>query len=205
MAIVALKLYNKTAGDKIIIARNVSKKIKANPTLFTNLPLLLKDFDTHILEAEEAQADTIHGGETETEIRDEKMGVVESDLKTLGLYVNQISQGNAAVIRKAGMPIKKQRGAIANSIEAPKFLQVKSTVSGQASLVWDKVVGSRSYSVEYCDNIATPVWSLVAFNTKNKATVKNLQNKDYWFRVCAVGVNSLQSPFTQAVKVTVQS
>ena len=205
MAQVALKLYNKSAGDKIIIVRNVSKKIKANPTLFTNLPLLLKDFDTHILEAEEAQADTIHGGETETEIRDEKMAVVEADLKTLGLYVNQVSQGNAAVIRKAGMPIKKQKGAVANSIEAPKYLQVKSTEAGHASLVWEKVDGSRSYSVEYCDNIATPVWNLVIFSTRNKATVKNLQNKDYWFRVSAVGSNSLHSAYTQAVKVTVQS
>ena len=205
MAQVALKLYEKTVGDKVLLARNISKKIKANASLFTTPPMLLKDFDLHIVEAEEAQADTIHGSQIDIDNRDAKLTILDADLKTFGLYVNQVSQGNAAVIRKAGMPIKKQKGAVANSIEAPKYLQVKSTEAGHASLVWEKVDGSRSYSVEYCDNIATPVWNLVIFSTRNKATVKNLQNKDYWFRVSAVGSNSLHSAYTQAVKVTVQS
>jgi hypothetical protein len=192
-------------GDTVLISRNISKKMKLNAAIFTTPPLALKDFDTHIVELEDAQVDTIHGGVLETEIRDQKKLVVVTDLNSLSLYVNQVSQGNAAVIRKAGMPVKKQKSAVVNAIDAPKYLQATSTVDGRVNLVWDKVSNSRSYSVEICDNITAPVWTLTVFNTRNKATVKNLLNsKTYWFRVSAVGPNNLQSAYTPPVKVTVQ-
>lgn len=205
MATIALKLYKKSAGDIIFTARNINKKMKANAALFATPPVDAKTLETHIADLEDAHSDTINGGQHETEIRDEKRAVVEGDLKLLSLYVSQVSLGNASIIRKAGMPIKRQQSASINTIEAPKYLTVTSTVAGHANLVWEKVNGSRNYMVEYCDNNTNPVWNMATFTSRAKATVKNLQNaKEYWFRVCAIGPNSLQSPWTQTSKVSVQ-
>lgn len=204
MAMIPLRLRKKSAGDLTLFARNMNKKLKANAALFPALPVATKDIDTHIAELEDAESDMLHGGTLETEIRDEKRTVLESDIRQLSLYVLQVSQGNAVIIRKAGFPIQLNRTAPASSLDMPSVVKASSTISGTVDLKWGKVAKARHYVVEMGDDPATDLWQNAAHNTHTKASISGLKKaKIYYFRVAALGVKGVQSGWSQTVSVVV--
>ena len=194
MIYVVLNLQSKNVGDLILYGRLVSKSMKLNATIFTAMPIDLKDFDIQINELEQAQIDTFLGGEKETLIRNQKRKKLENSLKKLGLYVSQVSDGDPSIAHKAGMLVKSKPSKLTNILFKPLRFTAVSIQSGKAKLKWKPVEHARSYSVEFCDEPSFTKWQNAGISTSSRITISNLdKGKEYWFRIVALGINGMVS------------
>jgi hypothetical protein len=182
----------------------VSKSMKLNVAIFGAPPVNLKDLDTQVDELEQAQIDTFFGGEKETLIRNQKRKKLENSLKKLGLYVSQLSDGDATVIHKASMLAKGKPSKLTNILTKPVILRADSIQSGKIRLNWKKVAHARIYSVEYCEDLTQGKWQNAGSCTATRNTVNGLdKSKEYWFRVTALGINGMVSDASDNVSCVV--
>ena len=199
MAIIALKLKEKNAGEICFFAQYIHNKMVLNAADFVNPPVLMKDFQTHITDLLNAQTETHSGSKDSYDTRDLKWSIVVSDLNQLANYVGITSKGELAIINKSGMPVRKSPQKL-TSIDAPMILEVSSTVTAQMDVKCSVVDGAKSYAFEYSASLTTPDWKNGIISSGTKAAIKGLpSDTKQWIRVRATGTNNLISDWSDPI------
>ena len=115
--------------------------------------------------------------------------------------VDHLSQGEPDTVRSLGYEARIGRTATGAHLEAPAGLIARpGTEPGTVQLVWKKVVGAKSYSLQMsADPITERSWVDRLPETRRRATLGDLQGRvRYWFRVATLGAGG-QSPWSEPV------
>ena len=200
---ISLKLKRKNAAELVNFGREVRDKIILHADLFTDTPVSVLDFSADLQALETAQQATLKGGEPETALRDEKRRIVEKDLRLLGNYVENLAKGDVEIIYKAGMTPKAKGPRRYDFLATPQNLKAKQGLSGEVRLRWTKVPYAKSYMVEYCSDPVTPEnWRNGTYNSSANATISGLEPmRRYWFRVRAIGSQSMMSEWSDPTMI----
>jgi hypothetical protein len=202
MSKVALNWDRLKISDRLILAQNVHQNITANAGTFATPDVAMATFLTGIDAFSLAQQAMIDGGRSKTIARDQAMDKVYADLQKLANYVQNLSDGDPAIIVLAGMTIKRQGPPQYDLIVPPTELRaVNRKNSGELTLYWKRVAYAKNYVVESCiDAITEDGWKLVDYSTRSRFIAKNLQpGRKLWFRVKATspaGSSSWSEPLS---------
>ena len=121
-------------------------------------------------------------------ILDQKIETLVSLMTSLGTYVDNISDGNEAIITSAGMDVVKDRTSATLPSKVTSLIASVSDNAGEISLKWDKDSMAKSYIIEIAEDATTLSWQTNMVSTKIRATIKDLTSAvKYHIRVAAVG------------------
>ena len=201
-AIVVLDLKSRSDLALGSFAYEVIQNLTDNPFLPAPTPTILE-----LTEATKAFTDAITAREaaleqmkTLTQLKDQARAVVENDLKALQLYVQSVSQGDAAVITSAGLPVKR-RGSRGGELSFPTGVVVNpGPVSGTLLISWNVVAGSKGFLVQCSGETNPRQWKLVKRTSSRSLLVEGLEpGKTYVFQVATAGGASGQSLWSPEV------
>jgi len=121
-------------------------------------------------------------------IRDKTRSTLEARLRRLGGKVQTIAQGNAGVIRSAGMSISHEP----QPLHVTQVLNLKLKPSDRdAELLawWKPVRGARYYRVQVCREAAPGNWLDHLTTTKAKCALNHtlISGEKVFVRVCTYG------------------
>ena len=110
-----------------------------------------------------------------------------NDVRMMGDYVQDKSDGNPDKIRSAGFDVQGEPELLGDLAGVENLRVAFSNVEGQLNSRWNKVRGASSYIVEHALNPSGP-WTPAAVTTRvsHKITGLTPGQKDY-VRLCAVG------------------
>lgn len=126
----------------------------------------------------------------------------DNEMTKLANDVENLSNGDVAIIKKAGMDVKNPASPPQVPSQVLNLSAVEGDSSGKMKLAWKKVKEAKSYNIEVTTDVNTPSsWAFKATSTKTKITVNGLiSGTKYWFRVYAVGSAGDGAPSDPAVK-----
>ena len=189
MAKVKLNLQNYSITELFEFARNIVTAMTGNADFPTPDPALAAvttaadDLETAYNGSQVARQDS---QEKTTTMYDKKEAI--SKLVTrLGLYVENTSGGDEAIIQGAGMDVRATTGASGPPAVPQALSATAGDMEGEIDLQWEPESRAKSYIIQ--QSIDPPgTWSQAGVVTKSKHSVQNLTSGDkYWFRVAAVG------------------
>jgi hypothetical protein len=126
-----------------------------------------------------------NGIKYKTAVKKDKRAALESVLKQLGLYVQLVCHGNAAMIGTTGFVMAK-KNAIITSLPVPNGLLVSSgTNSGTFFVKCNTIATARYYEFRYCEVLPTGerFWHTIV-STKSKTIIEGLTpGKEYLVKV----------------------
>lgn len=124
-----------------------------------------------------------------TIVQNEQEDKLVALLTQLSSYVENISNGDEAVITSAGMDVQAPPASLGEVRIPSSFTSTTGDSDGEIDLSWNSVAGAQSYVVER--SLAAPPaanWEHQTTTTKSKITADKLSSGTrYWFRVAAVG------------------
>lgn len=130
-----------------------------------------------------------YGTKEDTVLKNSCRQAVEKLLKSLALYVQEISNGDEAIILSSGFDVNKKATTI-GQLDKPENLIVKPGDNKGAILVSCDVVNNANfYEFEYMEITAdgSGIW-IQRTSTKRKIQIEGLTSgKQYRFRVAAAG------------------
>jgi hypothetical protein len=188
--LVKLGLWKKSVPVKIEMGKAIVKSMTGNPD-FPSPPFTMAALAAIVQALEDAFiARANHGGGTLfTSVIEEKENIYDEAMRSMWRYVNTASGGNEAVIRSAGMDVRKQRGkaqvpAAASSVSAEPGL-----LSGSIDLRWKRPAYALAHNIYMTDDIENPAsWKLEGQTTNTRFTRTGLEPlKIYWLKVEAIG------------------
>lgn len=186
---VKLNLKNSSLEKKVGLAKLVVQSISDNKYFNTPIPSLSSVTDA-ITAAEAAYADlkqTKQMISIKMSVLNDRTSELEGALKRLGSYVNSIANGDAIIIKSAGLSIAAPSISIGMP-SAPENLQASAMKEHEMELSWKAVKGAKTYVVQLSTDVSSNQWDVATVSTKSWTTIKNLvSGKKYWFRVAAVG------------------
>jgi hypothetical protein len=141
---VRLALQKKKDAEKIELGESTHDKILANALVFINpLPLLL-DYKAAYLAYRVAYENALLGGKPLKAILKLKREAFVQLLKQMAFYVNNVANGDGAIITLAGFDINSE--PISRIMTQVTGVQVFPGLhSGEISLEWDLITGARLY------------------------------------------------------------
>lgn len=189
MAQVKLDLRSKTDSDLQQFGETHREKLEGNPHFPTpdptseNYANALAIYTSRLDDADKAYATWLELVSFKNKAREDFMLA----LTKRGNYVENASNGDAAIILSAGFEVRDEN-RLSSDLEAPQYLRAtQGDHNGEADLTWDPVKSARSYLIE-CRLEESDVWQQAKITTRSKATIAFLQStKTYAFRVKAVG------------------
>jgi Fibronectin type III domain len=202
---VVLNLSVLSIPDKVNLTEQFKTALTGNPNFKTVGELLgLTNEQAQKLQQRYNKVQAIRNeGITETALMHQEADVLESLLKQLGLTVEAESKGDPALIKSAGMQVRRTASK-AGIPSLPEALAAKEgSKPGSIFLKWKGVRGSRTYLVRATTDVGNEAsWQQVAVTTKAKVEIEGLTSgKQYWFQVCAVGTAGLSPWSDPATKV----
>jgi len=111
-------------------------------------------------------------------------------MRQIAAYIENVSGGDEAMLRSAGVSVRSPSAPIAEGLAAPTGLSAtEGDHDGEIDLHWNSVKRARSYIVERSSDPPTDTsWTQVQVVTSSSATISNLtRGAKHWFRVAAVG------------------
>jgi hypothetical protein len=193
----AMSLKSRSDDDLGSLANTVYTAMLGNANFPTPAPLspalltLINTFTTDL----QAQRATKAAALLATTEKDNARTALEAALNMRGSYVQMISNGNAAIIQSAAMPLKAPPTPV-GVLDSPLNLRVDLNGTPGAMLVmWNVVYKARSYQVQWAD-ATTPerLWSDSLNTTDRKLRMTDMEvGKTYAFRVRAIGGSDGQS------------
>ncbi len=183
-------------------ARNIIAKMTANPDFATPDPALA-DIKALVDELEKLVILASDGSHSAHDAMLAKRVELEKALRSLGLYVDKIAQGDLLIIENSGFEVSKNyirgskadfwidRGGFPGEIECgcKRIVRVKS-------VVWQFFVS------EIAPTDAT-VWVLAGVTSQTKMTISDLDaGKKVWIRYCNVLPEGM-TPWSKALDIIV--
>ena len=132
--------------------------------------------------------------------------VVRSDLSRAQTYVDFVAKGDAAIILKANMQVRRASAPVG---PMPKIADVKTSPSdyaGAVDVVWGPVTGASAFVLQACTgdpNVAAN-WHYAGVATKSSTTLTGLAAGNVWVRVCAKGADDQPGPWSDAAQEVVR-
>lgn len=202
MSYAKLGLDSLTVPAKIQYGRRLITGITDNPTIFPtpNPTAAALTAETDAMEAafNDAKAARLTA-KTLTQILDAREHSFDGAVSQLGSYVDNVSNGDAIVIERAGFAVRATPSPI-GPLVAPTDLQVAASAHpGHAELRWATVYGAKAYNIERAEDTAEGNWKFMGTTTKREASVNSMiSGKKYWHRIAAVGAAG-QSAWSEPV------
>ncbi|HRO42762.1 MAG TPA: fibronectin type III domain-containing protein [Flavipsychrobacter sp.] len=198
---VALSLHKMSAAALVIFARGVRTSMAENSTTFPTPPVAMPAFLADVEALELAEQGLLTGGIAARVIRDQQRVIVENELRELSWYVDGIAKGNEATIHLAGMVAAVRGPRRYDTLAAPIDMMAESPYTGTIKLRWKGAHNAKSYAVEYCpDPITGTQWHNGTYNSGANAVLEGFETgKKYWFRVRALGSQSMKSDWSDPI------
>ncbi len=186
---VSLGLAKLPIPKKIEKSRQIVKAMSASPIFASALPTLAS-VTSLTDEVESAYTDAKNGGPAQTAVLYTKVAKLDNALTQLGNFVENLADGDEAIILAAGMGVKGKASRQANTFtvtdgdhEGEAFLL--APVTKRASYVWQRSVDPLP--TEPPEPANSSKWQQVAVTTVANLTTDGLiPGTKYWFRVATV-------------------
>lgn len=188
---IKLGLNGLTVPELIALAQQITGAMNGNPNFTTpNPPLTTITDATKALQtaAEEVNAARMES-KNKTIIQNQQEDKLQGLLRQLASYVDNISNGDEALITSAGMDVQAASSGVGEVGVPTGFTATVGDSDGEIDLSWNPVARAQSYVIESSPD-APPAakWMHQLATTKSKATLTNLTSGTrYWFRVAAIG------------------
>lgn len=201
-AIAVLNWKNLSVGQEVSKASSVVVAMTNNTNFVTPNPALA-DVSDAIGELQDAQqqVDANGGGKVFTSVRNTKRELLKALMSQLVVYVNNIANGDAAIIMSAALELKKapvRRGKLG----ATDFINAKGMGDSEVKVNWGTVDGAATYHVQMSNDVSPLAWQEFGGNlvTDTKTEVSDLPTGEkLWFRVIAVNSAGEGTPSNPAV------
>ena len=203
-AVVAQELARRNDGNLSTYVAEVLENMTANADRFTApqptlnvVQAALADFLSKMSSAESLRVQAVNA----KRLKDMQRGVLENLLRSLGLYVQTISQGDASVIGAAGMRVKNGRSPKGMLLPPATLTASASPTSGGIDLRWPAVRGGEGYIVRCSLDLPVREWSNLKRCSKNRLLVPGLEvGKAYVFQAATAGGATGQSDWGPEAK-----
>lgn len=200
---VKLNLGQLTIPAKIELAQAIVTDMTGNVSFPTPMPALAAVTAAVDALSEKSQAarSARLAAVTATAEQDSAAVALDTLLGQLGSYVNMIANGDADVIRSAGMGVRAEPTP-ATPLDAPviKYATVPSE-RGAVDLTWVPLASAKMYVIEHTPDMSGQAgWTNGADFTRSRGTVSGLTpGQRYLFRVAGVNVVG-KGPWSQTVE-----
>jgi hypothetical protein len=201
-----LDLAARADQDLLQFARTHDVDITANADIYpAPIPTgpvfggLITTFATAITDAESAK----NASKAAFATKDAARLALETAFNQRRNYVQIASNGNAAAILNAGLPIQNARQP-KGPLPAPMNVRIElNDVAAAMTVLWDAVAGNEGYLVRCSKDVTPRDWSQLKRNTKPRLELEHLDiGTTYVFQVAAAGGDTGQSPWSPEVKRT---
>jgi hypothetical protein len=195
---VVLDFLKFPVSEKIIFYRNVITSLTGNPA-FATPDVSLTNLTTVLTAFEQAEDEASDGARTSIALRNQAEEVADKAFRKEAMYVDRISDGDAAIILSSGFHLSKQP----EPAQRPLFEAEAGNNSGEIILTRKAQPGAKSYVWQYCIG-SLPVngagnWIFAGSSTQSKYVISNLESgSKCWFRVAAVTIGGM-APWTDPV------
>lgn len=201
MSKVKLGWSSLSVPQKLIKASSIHATMLANADVYANPEPTLAEVDAAISALAQAESEAIKGGVDRTVTRNARLAELTGLITRLVSYVEVISKGDAELIAKAGLQVRKPRepwpvpGRVTGLEAAP------GGNSGTIIVKWNAVEYKKTYLLEMFveSDVPTPgppnansesdagTWETLVMQGKRSYTVIGLvPGKRYRFRVAAI-------------------
>ncbi len=199
MSQVKLEWARRTVADKLIKADFIIQQMTDNAGDFpTPLPTLV-DVQGARDDLAKAAVDAEAGGAALTLAKNQAEVTLDDLIRQLMSYVQNVSNGDAAIILKSGMDVRKTPAPVPPPEQVQNLNALPSRTQGAIDLTWD-TLGNRSYYLveQLIADEADAEWMKIAISSKSKFQVTGLTTANiYRFRVAGVGKDDEVGPFSQ--------
>jgi hypothetical protein len=202
MSKVKLELNKKNITEKTEYSKKVITQMTDNVNFISPNPSLIS-VSTATTNASVASGEVETARKTVQEkmsILNQQEGILDGFLTQLGAYVDNVSNGDEAIILSAGMDVQKDRTAARLPDKITSVNATTGNNAGEIDLSWDKASNTKSYVVETALNGVNPLeWKHALVSTKSKAEITGLvTGTGYNIRIAAVG-SAGQGPWSDPV------
>jgi|GEM_PF-3234605 len=196
--VVVLGMSGLSTEGKLEKARAIVSKMTAH-SHFTNPTPTLEEVNHAIVEAEKAFAAKTDGGKSHSLVLRDKIEQLTRLMKSLAMYVEGAADGSEALVLEVGMSLRRVTNRFKPLLEARTGEQ-----SGHVKLICQSAGPRAAYVWEYAQQTsAEPQWVGAGITNVANNTLTELDaEKPYLFRVAVVH-NSIQEPFSEAVRIVV--
>jgi hypothetical protein len=201
-AIAVLNWQNLSVAQEISKASSIVVAMTNNENFPTPNPTLA-DVSDAIGELQNAQqqVDANGGGKVFITARDSIRQALRALMSQLVAYVNNIANGDAAIILSAALELKKP-AVRKGKLGATDYINVKGIADSEVKVNWGTVDGAATYHVQMSNDVSPLAWQEFAGNlvTDTKAEVSDLPSGEkLWFRVIAVNSAGEGAPSNPAM------
>ena len=188
---IKLGLNNLSVPELLSLAQQITGAMQGNPNFTTPNPSLTTVAEaTKALQTayEEVNAARVEA-KNKTVIQNQQEDKLQGLLRQLASYVDNISNGDEALITSAGLNVQAASTGRGELTVPSAFTATSGDSEGEIDLSWNPVPHAQSYVIESSlDAPPTAKWEHRLATTKSKATLSNLTSGTrYWFRVAAIG------------------
>lgn len=188
MKIIILYDFSRFTDDELVTeSKRILDKMTGNVHFpdATPTPAQLKTAHDDYLTAHAASAD---GGRNAILVKNQRRTVLESTLRSLGLYVQANCNNDLNIALSSGFRVKKDKETYVVLDKPGNFKAEAGRMPGSIKLSIDPVKGASIYLYEWAPTPVTEQTKWEFDLGKTSFTVKDLvQGKEYAFRVAAKG------------------
>jgi hypothetical protein len=201
MAKVKLELGKKNTSEKTALGIKVATNMTGNASFPSPNPTLdtLRTAIASMSAASEEVEATRKIVQVKLSVLYQQESNFNSVITQLGAYVDNVSNGDEAIILSAGMDVQKEKSSTSIPDKITSVNATSGDNAGEIDLSWDKISSAKSYVVEIAINTPVLEWKHALVSTKSKAEVTGLTTGTlYQIRVAAVG-SAGQGPWSDPV------
>jgi hypothetical protein len=190
MAKVKLELSKKNTAEKTALGNNVVTNMTGNENFPAPNPTLdtLKTSITNMTIASDEVEVARKTVQVKLSILYQQESIFDGVITQMGAYVDNVSNGDEAIILSAGMDVQKEKGLASLPDKITSVNATSGDNAGEIDLSWDKSYNAKSYVVEIAVNTTPLEWKHALISTKSKAELTGLiTGTSYQIRVAAVG------------------
>lgn len=192
MARIKLDFRKLSPADKVVRATQIVASLTGNLNYPTPNPPLatvtaaIDTLQTSIVDTQKAR----QAAQAKTAAQHDNEEALDQIMRQLAAYIENVSDGDDAKIRSAGVSIRSAATPSSEILSAPTALSAtEGDHEGEIDLSWNSVKRARSYVIQHSADPPTDTsWTQNQVVTTSSATVSGLtRGAKHWFRVAAVG------------------
>lgn len=201
MAKVKLELSKKNTSEKTVLGNKVVTNMTGNTNFPNPNPALdvLKTSITNMTVASDEVEAARKTVQMKLSVLYQQEGIFDGVITQLGTYVDNVSNGDEAIILSAGMDVQKEKSAVTLPDKITSVNATSGDNAGEIDLSWDKSSNAKSYVVEIAVNGNTLEWKHALITTRSRAELSALiTGTAYQIRIAAIG-SAGQGPWSDPV------